>query len=101
LIFGRRFLGKLDTEDGQFDAAEEHLQESLKLADACQAPFERALTLLEIAKLRMAQSQYAEAIDLLAEVRAICEPLEAGPTLERVIALESQLSGVISETSDA
>jgi hypothetical protein len=30
----------------------------------------------------------------VAEVRAICEPLEAKPTLERVAALEQQLSGI-------
>jgi tetratricopeptide (TPR) repeat protein len=93
LIAVRRFLGMLDTKEGQFDAAENHLQESLQLAEACAAPFEQALTLLEMARLRMAEGKNAEAQALLAEVRALCEPLEAKPTLERVAELEQRLAG--------
>ncbi len=91
LIAVHRFLGQLDVEDQQFDAAEEHLQESLRLADACAAPFERALTLLEVARLRVVHGQVDEARARLAEVRALCEPLEARPTLERAAALEQEL----------
>jgi tetratricopeptide (TPR) repeat protein len=92
LIAAHRFLGQLDTEAAQFVAAEEHLGESLRLVDACAAPFERALTLLEIVRLRMAQGQTNEARVLLAEVRAICEPLGAKPTLVRVSALAQELA---------
>ena len=91
LISIHRFLGELDTEEQHFAEAEEHLQESLSLADACLAPFERALTLLAFAELRVAQQRPDEARELLAEVRAICEPLKAKPTLERVDTLEAQL----------
>ena len=91
LLAVHRFLGELDVEAKQFEAAEEHLQQSLKLADACAAPFERALTLLEIAKLRAAQGASEKVRELLAEVRSICEPLGAKPTLEHVAALEQQL----------
>ena len=91
LIAVHRFLGQLDTGERHFDHAEEHLQESLTLAEACAAPFERALTLLEIANLRMAQGNHDQARALLAEVRSICEPLEARPTLERVTTLQHQL----------
>ena len=56
LIAVHRFLGRLHTETQQFDQAEQHLQESIALADACQAPFERALTLLELAELRLARA---------------------------------------------
>ncbi len=101
LIAAHRFLGNLDTTDGASGTAEEHLQQSLTLADACRAPFERALTLLEIAKLRGAEGRTNQARELVAAVRSICESLGAKPTLEKVAALESQLSGVISETSDA
>ena len=100
LIAAHRFLGMLDTEEQQLDAAEEHLKQSLSLAEACAAPFERALTLLEIAKLRAVQGRVDEARAVLAEVREICEPLEAKPTLERVAALEQQL-GSQSEALDA
>ncbi len=91
LISAHRFLGKLDAGVGEFNPAEEHLQQSLTLTDACAAPFERALTLLEVAKLRAAQGKSHEASELLAEVRSICEPLEARPTLEKVTALERQI----------
>jgi tetratricopeptide (TPR) repeat protein len=92
LIAVHRLLGQLDADEQDFDAAEEHLQESLRLAEACAAPFERALTLLVTVKLRMAQARGAEARSSLGEVRAICEPLAAKPTLETVAALELQLS---------
>jgi hypothetical protein len=94
LLAVHRFLGQLDTEVAAFDSAAEHQLESLALAESCAAPFERALTLLEIAKLRATQGRIADARALVAEVRAICEPLEAKPTLERVAALEQQLSGI-------
>ena len=35
LIAVQRFLGQLDTEAGQFEAADKHLETSLKLAEAC------------------------------------------------------------------
>ncbi len=92
LIAVHRFLGKLDTADQRFAEAEQHLQESLRLADACAAPFERALTLLELAELRAEQRRDEDAIELLAEVRAICEPLRARPTLAKVDALNDRLA---------
>ncbi len=92
LIAVHRFLGQLDTEATRFNAADEHLQESLRLGEACAAPFERALSLLEMATLRAGQSMRDEARSLLAEVRAICEPLAAKPTLRRVAALEQELT---------
>ena len=92
LIAVHRFLGQPDTEATRFNAADEHLQESLRLGEACAAPFERALSLLEMATLRAGQSMRDEARSLLAEVRAICEPLAAKPTLRRVAALEQELT---------
>ena len=94
LIAVHRFLGRLHTETQQFDQAEQHLQESIALADACQAPFERALTLLELAALRLAERRSHDAMLLLDEVQSICEPLEATPTLARVDSLRQQLSAL-------
>ncbi len=91
LIAIHRFLGQLDTTDRHFDDAERHLLESLTLADACAAPFERALTRLELAELRVFQRQLDEATTLLDEVQAVCEPLGAKPTLDRVDALRQRL----------
>ncbi len=92
LIAVRRFLGHLDTDEQRFDAAETHLQESLQLAEACQVPFERALTLLELAELRVAQRRVDEATGLLDEVQAVCELLEALPTLDRITTLKERLT---------
>jgi hypothetical protein len=92
LIATQRFLGQLDTDAGAFGVAEEHLGASLKLAEACQAPFERALTLLELARLRIAEDDADAARLLLAEARAICERLRAAPTLERIATLEVGLA---------
>ena len=93
LIAVHRFLGSLDTEDRRFPEAETHLNESLALTDACAAPFERALTVLALAELCAAQGRRDDARVLLAEVRALGEPLGATPTLARVDVLEAKLAG--------
>jgi DNA-binding CsgD family transcriptional regulator len=92
LIAAHRVLGQLDTDAWQHAEAEEHLIESLKLAEACAAPFERALTLLALAELRAAAGDTVEAQNLCDEVIAICKPLAARPTLERVEALKAKLA---------
>ncbi|HEU5423650.1 MAG TPA: LuxR C-terminal-related transcriptional regulator, partial [Nitrolancea sp.] len=90
-LAAQRFLGQLHSEARQFGAAESHLEQALALAAACAAPFERALTLLELARLRTAQGRPDDARVLLAEVRTLCLPLDARPTLQRVDELERQL----------
>jgi len=91
LIAAHRLLGELDTETGRFDDAATHLDASLTLADACAAPFERALTLLAMAERRAAMGETDAARALLNDVRVICEPLGAQPTLARVDVLASRL----------
>jgi DNA-binding CsgD family transcriptional regulator len=93
LLAARRFLGELETDAGCFVAAERQLAEALALSEACEAPFERALTLLALADLRAAEGKGAEATRLLAEVRAIGQPLGAAPMLARVDAVLTQLAG--------
>ena len=51
LLAAHRTLGVLATDAGDRAAAEEHLAAALALADACRAPYERALTLLAAAEL--------------------------------------------------
>ncbi|HEU5423238.1 MAG TPA: AAA family ATPase [Nitrolancea sp.] len=92
LLAAHRLLGQIETTARRFAQAEMQLQASLALAQSCQAPFERALTLVELARLRLAQGQTDEARALLGEVRATCEPLGAGPALAQVAALEAQLA---------
>lgn len=65
---------------------------ALDLATACDAPFERALTLLSLADLRRAAGLADEATSVLDEVRGICGPLGAAPTLARVDALAQRLA---------
>ena len=91
LLAAHRFLGQLDIEAGRYADAERQLAEALRLADACAAPFERALTLLIRAELRVATGAIDEARQLADDVRSICEPLDARPTLARVNGLLEQI----------
>src|SRR5205823_4838318 len=79
LLAAQRLLGELDTAAGRHADAAAHLDAALALADACAAPYERALTLLAQAELRAATGDRPEAQALLHEVRAICTPLAAAP----------------------
>jgi DNA-binding CsgD family transcriptional regulator len=92
LLAAHRLLGELDTETGCFDQAADHLDQSLALADACHAPYERALTLLAMAEIHAALRETTAATTLLDEVRTICTPLGAKPALARVDALAARLA---------
>jgi len=92
LIAAHRLLGELDTDAGRHDDAATHLDASLVLADACQAPYERALTLLAMAALRAAQGARDDAKRLLDEVQSICKPLGAKPALARADGLAARLT---------
>lgn len=92
LIAAHRLLGELDTAARRHDAAEQHLDAALTLAAACAATYERALTQLEIACLRLSTGNTDEASALLAEARATCEALDARTALARAEALETQLA---------
>jgi tetratricopeptide (TPR) repeat protein len=91
LLAAHRLLGELDTDAGRYDDAARHLGASLDLADACQAPYERALTLLAMAELKAATGEPETATTLLGEVRAIYEPLGAKPALARAEALTARI----------
>lgn len=91
LLAAHRLLGELDAEAGRFADAAAHLGAALALADACGAPYERALTLLALAELRAAQGRADDTRALLADVRGICEPLEAKPALARAVRIEAGL----------
>jgi DNA-binding CsgD family transcriptional regulator len=92
LIAARRVLGQLDTLDGRYSEADQHLRASLALADACVAPYERALALLALAELRVATDSPNDARALLGEVVTLCEPLEARAVLTRAEALLADLN---------
>ena len=46
LLAAHRSLGELATDSGRFPEATEHIEKSLALAQACEAPYERALALI-------------------------------------------------------
>jgi len=94
LLAAQRLLGDLAIAAGRYDDASRHVEESLRLADACAAPYERALTLLATVELHLARSKFTDAAMLLDEIRGICEPLEARPALSRAVALATQLDAL-------
>ena len=91
-LAAHRFLGQIGIAERNYPRAETHLGAALDLAGACEAPFERALTLLALAELRAAVGTSDEAAALLDEVRQICVPLGAAPTLARADALAARLA---------
>jgi DNA-binding CsgD family transcriptional regulator/tetratricopeptide (TPR) repeat protein len=91
LLAAHRLLGEIGTATGRFEDAARHLTESLALADACAAPYERALTLLAIAGLHAARGNVEEARVPLDGARATCAQLGAQPALARADALADRL----------
>ncbi|HEX5506120.1 MAG TPA: helix-turn-helix transcriptional regulator, partial [Thermomicrobiales bacterium] len=92
LLAAHRLLGELAAATGEHAAAAAHLAEALALADACAAPYERALPLLALAELRAATGAHETAGSTLAEARAILGPLDAKPALDRAAALAARLA---------
>jgi DNA-binding CsgD family transcriptional regulator len=94
LIGAHRLLGELEMDAGRFPDATRHLDASLALTDTCTAPFDRALSLVALAELRVAIGQRDAALPLLDEVRSIATPLYAMPLLARVDAVAARLARV-------
>jgi DNA-binding CsgD family transcriptional regulator len=91
LVAAHRLLGELQSEAGRYGESEQHLKQSLVLADDCAAPYERALTLLALAELHVAAHRPAEARPRLNEASAIFISLGAQPVLVRADALAARL----------
>lgn len=83
----QRQLGKLALNRHDLEIADAHLRESLALSEACAAPFEVALTRLQLARLMFAQKDIGAAENLLGLVRDEAGRLDAAPLLEQVNAL--------------
>lgn len=92
LLAAHRLLGELDADRGAFAAAERHVHAAMALANACAAPFERALTLVALATVRAGTGDTDAARAVLAEGRTICERIGAAPTLARIDALLAHLA---------
>src|SRR5262249_40566648 len=96
LLAAHRTLGVLATDAGD-PAAQEHFTRSLALADACRAPYERALTLLARAELASVQGDRTTATLVLDEVRAICTALEARLALDQA----EQIAAGLAQDGDS
>ena len=92
LLAAHRLLGELATEAGRYERAAAHLDQSLMLATACAALYERALTLLALADLRAATGKRHEALTFCDEARVILTPLAAMSALTRAAALTERLA---------
>jgi ATP/maltotriose-dependent transcriptional regulator MalT len=92
-----RLLGEIETACGNVAEAQTALNAAFTLAERCEVPFERALTLMAIAELRFRTGAADEALEVLGEVRRICTPMGAAPTLARVAALAARCSPQLSE----
>jgi DNA-binding CsgD family transcriptional regulator len=92
LLAAHRQLGELAVDLGRLGNAATHLAAALPLADACALPHERALTLLALAELRVAEGQADAAGPPLAEAHALLAPLGAAPALARADALVARLA---------
>jgi DNA-binding CsgD family transcriptional regulator len=91
LLATHRLLGELDIADGRQAEATAHLDAALALADACAAPYERALTLLGLAEVRLVIDDLAGSRSALDAARVILAPLEARPALARADRLAERL----------
>jgi DNA-binding CsgD family transcriptional regulator len=92
LLAAHRLLGELGSAGGRYGDAASHLDAAVQLANTCAAPYERALTLLAFAELRLAERSDTTVPTVLEEARGICSDLGAAPALARADALAAQLS---------
>ena len=101
LVAAHRMLGSLDRQEGHHDLAHTHLDASVTLAEACAAPFDRTLSMLALAELRVDTRDSEGAQSLLDEARSICQSLGARPTLQRIATLEKEAaaSATVQSTS--
>jgi DNA-binding CsgD family transcriptional regulator len=99
LLAAHRVLGELAANAGQYLDAAAHLDSALALADACAAPYERALTLLALAGLRLSEGRREVVGELLAETRKILAGLQALPALAVCDALTARLDAPVAAGS--
>jgi DNA-binding CsgD family transcriptional regulator len=90
IVAAERLLGQLDANAANAESATDRLVRSLELAEACVAPYEQALSLLELAELRLHTGRTVDARTLLDRARTICATLDARPLLARATALEAR-----------
>lgn len=101
LLAAHRLRGSIASRQRRFDDAESDFSTALQLADACEAPFERALTLVFLAESRLAPGVVGDVRIALEEARSILGPLNAHVALNRVDDIASRLVEVSPIEPDA
>ncbi len=91
LLAAHRLLGELQAQSGQIAFAQKQLEAALALADACAAPYERALTLLAMADCERRAGDLGQAASRLQEARDLFVTLEAMPALVRADTLSERI----------
>jgi DNA-binding CsgD family transcriptional regulator len=91
LLAAHRLLGEAATALGWIEDAAPALATATALADACDAPYERGLTMLALSELRAATGRKNEARILVDGARSIFLQLEAEPALARANSLVGML----------
>lgn len=100
LIATHRLLGCLARENGQLDGARFQLHAACTLAASCAAPYERALTLLELAELANLSGDAADARQWVDQAREVGMSLAARPLLARIAQVEGRLPGQTDQYPD-
>jgi tetratricopeptide (TPR) repeat protein len=91
LMAAHRLLSERALRSGDDVVAATHAQQARELADACAAPFERALALIAEAEVHVMRGARDVAAAALSDARDLCLQLNASPSLDRVAAIETQL----------
>ncbi len=92
LLAATRLAGELNLEVGKTTEALATLYDALAIADACAAPYERALTLISLAEAMIATRDRKGVNAALAEAQAICAGLGALPALARIDRITARLA---------
>ncbi len=87
-----RLLGDVERAARHYGEAEAHLTAARALAESCEVPFERALTLLGLAELHEATGAIDTASALADAARDILATLGAEPALGRATAVAARLA---------
>ena len=99
LLQAHRSYGEALTALERYERAEASLRQSLELADACQTPYEQALTKIALAELHLATGEHEQAQDELNGAQSTLERLGAKPAIDRVQNVRNQLPAVKREQS--
>ncbi len=97
MLVAGRALGELDTLEGAYSDAEQHLHNALRLAEICRAPYEIALTQLAQSELAWATRDILRTKGFLTQARTTFDELGAVLPMRRVERLAALLNAAANE----